>query len=253
MTDKKYIAISVISFLCIVGVMLLDPIAQDIEYHQFKDQATLFYIPNFWNVVTNLPFLFVGLYGLYSILYSQKIKLIPELKIAYLLFFSSVSLVAFGSGYYHLSPDNDSLVWDRLPMTFAFMAFLSIMFAEFISLRLGQRLLWPLIAFGVFSVLYWHYSEGMGEGDLRFYILVQFLTILLIPVILFLFRSRFTNVSGYGYLLGAYIVAKLSEYLDVVVDNNLMLLSGHSMKHLFAALGIFILLKSYINRENTVP
>ena len=252
MADKRYIAINIILFLCIAGVMLLDPIAQNIEYHQFKDQKTFFNIPNFWNVITNLPFLMVGLYGLYSILYTQKLKFIPELKTAYVLFFASVSLVSFGSGYYHLSPDNETLLWDRLPMSFSFMAFISIMIAEFISLRLSKILLWPLVAFGVFSVFYWRYTESVGEGDLRLYILVQFLTILLIPVILLLFRSRFTNVSGYGYLLGAYIVAKLSEYLDVVVDNNLMLLSGHSMKHLFAALGIFILLKSYNNRENTV-
>ena len=43
---------------------LLPPIAQDPTYHQFADQRTLLGIPNFWNVVSNLPFVLVGAMGL---------------------------------------------------------------------------------------------------------------------------------------------------------------------------------------------
>lgn len=245
----KYIVITLLSLSVIFGVMTLDPIAQDLTYHQFKDQRTLLGLPNFLNVVTNLPFLLVGLAGLYSILKTHRMKLIPELKIAYSFFFCGVSLIAFGSAYYHLSPANGTLLWDRLPMTFAFMALLSILIAEFISLRVAQLLFLPLVAFGVFSVFYWQYTEGNGEGDLRLYILVQFLTVLLIPFILLLFNSRFSHTSGYWLLLSAYIVAKIFEYFDTTVHNNILILSGHSLKHLLAALGIFFLLKSYNNRE----
>lgn len=247
--EIKYIAIALISLLCIAGVMTLDPLAQDLTYHQFKDQRTLLGLPNFWNVITNLPFFFVGMAGLYSIFQTDKMMLIPELKMAYILFFSSVSLIAFGSGYYHLSPGNETLGWDRLPMTVAFMALFSIIVAEFISLRISQLLLWPLVAFGIFSIFYWHYTEGHGEGDLRLYLLVQFLPVLLIPLILLLFKAKFTNTSGYWILLSAYIVAKIFEYFDIAVHDSFLLLSGHSIKHLVAALGVFFLLKSYNNRE----
>ena len=143
-----------------------------------------------------LPFLIVGIMGLYSIFYSKKIRLITDLKAAYILFFLGVSLVAFGSGYYHLWPGNSSLLWDRLPMTIAFMALFSIIIAEFVSIQIARFLLWPLVVFGTFSVFYWHYTEGNGEGDLRLYVLVQFLPMILIPLILLLFKSKFTAARG---------------------------------------------------------
>ena len=248
--DIRYLAITIVTLIVIVAVVMLDPIAQDIKYHQFVDQRTFLKIPNFWNVISNLPFLLVGVIGLYSIFHSQRINLINEMKAAYIVFFLGVLLVALGSGFYHLSPENETLVWDRLPMTFAFMALFSIIIGEFISVRWGKWSLWPLLVLGVFSIFYWHFTEGKGEGDLRLYILVQFLPLLLIPLILVLFTPGFTHTRGYWLLLCAYVFAKIFEYFDGVVLNNLIILSGHSIKHLVAALGIYFLLNAYNNRTN---
>ena len=245
-----YIVIALISILGIVGVLMLDPIAQNPEYHLFIDQKNIMGIPNFWNVISNLPFLLIGIMGLYSIFRSHRISLITEMKTAYVMFFLGVSLVALGSGYYHLSPNNGTLLWDRLPMTIAFMALFSIIINEFTSFHLAKFSLWPLVFFGAFSVLYWHHTENIGEGDLRLYILVQFLPMLLIPLILFFFKSKFTGTSGYWFLLFAYTLAKAFEYFDEAI-HNILLLSGHSLKHVVAALGIFFLLKAYNNREPT--
>lgn len=242
------IAIALVSILGIVVVLIIDPIAQDPEYHLFKDQRTIFGVPNFWNIISNLPFLLVGIMGLRSIFCSHRIRLIADMKAAYILFFLGVSLVAFGSGYYHLWPSNGSLVWDRLPMTIAFMALFSAVIGEFTSFHLGKFLLWPLVVFGVFSVLYWHSTESNGEGDLRLYILVQFLPLIVIPLILLFFKSKFTHTSGYWLLLCAYVLAKAFEYFDELVYNT-FLLSGHSLKHVIAALGIYFLLKAYNNRN----
>jgi len=242
--------IALISILGIVSVLMLDPIAQNLEYHLFKDQRTIFGIPNFWNVISNLPFLLVGIMGLHSIFRSHTIRIIAEMKTAYILFFLGVSLVAFGSGYYHLWPSNESLLWDRLPMTVAFMALFSIVINEFTSFHLGKFSLWPLVFFGAFSVLYWHNTESNGEGDLRLYILVQFLPLLLIPLMLLFFKSKFTNTNGYWILLFAYVLAKAFEYFDKEI-HNIILLSGHCLKHVVAALGVLFLLKAYNNREPT--
>jgi len=244
-----HIAIALIVLLGVAGVLMLEPIAQDPEYHIFVDQRTVFSIPNFLNVISSLLFLVVGVLGLYSIMRSHRIRLIPDMRAAYILFFLGVSLVAFGSGYYHLWPGNASLVWDRIPMAIAFMSLFSIIIAEFVSSRWGRLFLWPLVLFGVFSVIYWHSTESVGEGDLRFYILVQFLPMLVIPVILLFFKSRFTRASGYWYLLGAYVVGKVFEYFDGFTQDMLIFLSGHSMKHLVVAIGVALLLKAYNNRR----
>ena len=248
---KGTVAISLVSIVAIICVWMLDPIAQDTKYHLFYDQRTIFNIPNFWNVISNLPFLLVGVAGLYTIFRSRNLQLINDIKIAYILFFSGVSLVAFGSGYYHLSPGNASLVWDRLPMTIAFMALFSIIIAEFVSVHLGKLVLWPLIIFGVFSILYWQHTEARGEGDLRLYILVQFLPIMVIPLILLFFKSRFNYINGYWLLICAYVLAKLFEYFDEAIYTAIPLLSGHTIKHVVAAFGVYLLLKTY-NKRNPV-
>ena len=248
MEKTGLIAIALISIIGVVGVMMLDPIPQDIKYHLFLDQRTIFGIPNFWNVISNLPFLLIGLIGLRGMFRTPGIRYLPEIRVAYILFFAGVSLVAFGSGYYHLRPGNETLLWDRLPMTIAFMALFSVIIAEFVSVRAGKIALLPLIMFGAFSVFYWHRTEGMGQGDLRLYVLVQFLPILIIPLMLLFFKPKFTCTSGYWWLLLAYVLAKVFEYFDEPVFNMLSL-SGHSIKHVIAASGVLILIIAYYKRE----
>ena len=187
--------------------------------------------------------------GLFSLLRPGRIQFIVELKPAYVLFFAGVALVNFGSGYYHLWPGNETLVWDRLPMTFAFMALFAVIIAEFASLKVSRLVLWPLVVFGVFSVFYWHFTESAGRGDLRLYALVQFLPMLLIPLLLLLFKPRFTLTSGYWALLLAYVLAKVFEYYDEGLFESLGFISGHSLKHIVAALGVFLLLRAYKVRE----
>jgi hypothetical protein len=224
-------------------------IPQDPSYHLFKDTRSLCRIPHFWNVCSNFPFLIVGLLGLYS-LKNQKLQVIKEFKIAYFLFFLGVFFVAFGSAYYHLWPTNLTLVWDRLPMTLAFMALFSILIAEFIHVRLGKALLFPFVLLGIASVLYWNYTEKQGQGDLRFYALVQFFPILCIPILLLFFRSRYQPTYAYWGLLLLYGIAKFCESFDQEIFEFLgEQMSGHSLKHLFAALGIFLLWKAYQQRS----
>ncbi|MDQ7017128.1 MAG: ceramidase domain-containing protein, partial [Gammaproteobacteria bacterium] len=130
--------ITLVLIISIIFVWNLPPIAQDTHYHLFADKRTILDIPNFWNVLSNLPFLFVGLAGLYGLLRSKKIQLMDEQKTASVLFFFAVAWVAIGSGYYHLWPDNSTLLWDRLPMTVAFMALFSIVLSEFVSTRFSK-------------------------------------------------------------------------------------------------------------------
>lgn len=211
---------------------LLDPVPQDPAYHRFADTRTLLGIPNFWNVATNLPFLAVGALGLLQ----QSRLASPPLATHYRAFCGAVSLVAIGSAWYHLAPDNARLVWDRLPMTIAFMALFAAVIADRISWIAGRALLWPLVVAGIASIAWWIRGEAAGHGDLRAYGLVQFLPMLLVPLILVLWRAEGICAKRIWMALGAYAAAKLFEYFDAGLFAAGGLLSGHSLKHLAAAL-----------------
>jgi len=240
----------VIGFICIaafVAVFFVEPIAQDSTYHNFADTNEFFGIANFWNVVSNIPFLIVGLMGLAQL---KRLNIIPEMGVAYWLLFFGVTLVAFGSGYYHLNPNNQTLVWDRLPMTIAFMSLFAVIIAEFVNQQKGSLLLFPLLIVGIASVFFWQWTESKGAGDLRFYALVQFLPIIIIPLILLAYRPGFTMISAYWWLLLAYILAKVLEYFDsdiYHVFNQQM--SGHAIKHVAAAVGMYVLLRGFRHRS----
>jgi len=225
------------------------PVAQDVKYHDFIDARRIWSISNFWNVVSNVLFIFVGMLGLYKLSISNKLNTISEINIAYTLLYFGVFLVGIGSVYYHLTPENQTLVWDRLPMTVAFMALLSIIVSEFISIHYGKMLLLPLILSGILSVVYWHFTEVQGEGDLRFYALVQYYPMLAIPVILVCFQSRCTHVYAYWWALAAYLVAKVFEHFDAEIYNALGFISGHALKHITAAVAMYILLIFYEKRN----
>lgn len=226
--------------VAVVVTILAPSIPQDTLYHQFADRRELWGISNFWNVVTNVPFLILGLIGTGILLFGKYRHESHDLQSAYLTFFVGVSLVALGSGYYHLDPSSEALVWDRLPMTVAFMALCSIVAGERLSVCLGTRLLWPLVFMGILSVVYWAYTESLGRGDLRPYALVQFLPGVLIPMILLMFESKYADNRYYWAMLGCYALAKAAEALDGRIFDLLGQFSGHSLKHVLAALGVFI-------------
>ena len=224
-----------------IGVFLIDPIAQDPLYHNFSDAVEMLNVANFWNVVSNIPFAIVGIWGLINV------NKILGYKIQYCFLFIGIILVSMGSGYYHLSPTNSSLVWDRLPMTIVFMSLVSIILSEFINPKLGNRLLMPLVFIGMLSVVYW-----VVFNDLRPYVLVQFYPMFALPIILLSFKSSFTMNYGYWTLIVAYIIAKLSENYDEEIFGTLSFISGHSIKHIISAIGLAVLVFTYIERREII-
>ena len=243
---KIFVAIVVVT---IIGVFSINPIAQDPGYHQFADQRGLINVPNFFDVISNLAFVIVGVMGMRLIGSGQATGGLPELQAVYLTFFVGVFLTGFGSAYYHFHPDNQTLLWDRLPMTIAFMALFSAVVGESISPRIALKLFIPLLAAGMASVVYWYVSELNGSGDLRPYLLVQFLPIVLIPLMLVLFNSRLDGNKYIWGIIGAYAVSKLMEHFDARIYSALGVVSGHSLKHLVAAFATFIFYLALRNRQ----
>ncbi len=232
--NKKYIILAVIAFTVIVAIIMKGAILQDVKYHNFADNRNLYSIPNFWNVISNLPFFIIGLAGIIFMFYQKnKGNKIP-LFVNCFVFFLGIFFTGIGSAYYHYAPANQTLVWDRLPMTISFMSFFSIIIGEYICEKSAKRILLPLLLIGLMSIIYWQMTESRGVGDLRFYAMVQFLPIVLIPLILVLFHSKEKNVIYYWIIIMAYGLAKFFEANDDLIYYY-SFLSGHTIKHFFAA------------------
>jgi len=229
--------VSLLIFFTIViciGLLLHQPIAQDPTYHDFADQRMFFGIPHFSDVVSNLPFIIFGILGVFSLSFNKILcfRDVVERK-AYWFFFIGSILVGLGSGYYHWNPDNATLVYDRWPMTLAFMSIFSAVLNERVSLRCAP-LLWFFLPLGCVSVFYWHVV-----GDLRFYYFVQFFPLACIVLMMSLFPSPYTKACYLWWSFASYAFAKVLEILDkpifALTDG---IVSGHTLKHLFAALSI---------------
>ncbi len=224
----KIILLSVLS-IAILAILYIKPIVQDENYHNFSDNNSILGISNFWNVISNAPFILVGIIGLLKARSEKKTQRVK-------FFFFSIILVGFGSGYYHYFPSSTTLIWDRLPMTLAFMTLFSVVLSEFVSDKLGRNLLIPLLIFGISTILFWEFG---ANHDLRPYVFVQFYPMLAIPIILLFFTNKNSNKTGYWLLLLCYVLAKITEYLDVPIFEKIHWISGHSLKHILAALGIY--------------
>jgi hypothetical protein len=206
--------------ISLLGLLLVPPIPQSQFYHGFADRRTLFGIPNFWNVVSNLPFVLVGALGLWKV----------RRDLSASMFFLGVLLTGFTSSYYHWAPNDWGLFWDRLPMTFAFMAILANVIEERIDERVGKFLLWPLVAFGVLSLLIW-----LRVDDLRLYAWVQFFPCIALPLMFWLFAPKHSGTQYWFIAAGFYLLAKVLEHNDAAIYSALRVMSGHPLKHVAAA------------------
>lgn len=234
----------------LLGVVLMSiygPFPQAQSYHNFADTRVFLGIPHTGDVLTNLGFFIVGGWGLWFLaqpgLSGQTFIDCSEYRL-YRWFFAGVFLTALGSGWYHLEPNNYRLVCDRLPMAVAFMSIFAVMISERVKLSTGITLLVPLVTIGVASILYWIWTEHVGEGDLRWYLLVQFYPLLTIALMLLLLPSPYTLGNYYWGMFVFYTAAKVVEILDhEIFDLTVGLISGHNLKHLLAAAGAAWLLR----------
>jgi hypothetical protein len=240
----------VVATVCV----FLPRIPQPQSYHSFADQRSLFGIPNFGDVASNLPFAVIGVLGIAFLLRSGTDPssgrfLDSRERWPYLVAFVGLLLTAIGSSYYHLHPNNARLVCDRLPMTVVFMSIVAAMIAERVQLRAGLLLLPLFLIAGVASVLQWYASELHGAGDLRFYAAVQAYSALVLLIIL-PFPARYSRGSDLAIIVGFYVLAKVLELLDKpIFFHTGQLVSGHTLKHLAAAAAGYWLLRMLQKRR----
>lgn len=223
------------------------------DYHRFADRRTLLEIPNALNVLSNVGLLIAGIAGMVVVRRRRGAVADRRERAPWLVFFVAIAFTALGSAWYHRAPTNGTLVWDRLPMSVSFMGLLAAIVAERWSAAAGARMLLPSVAIGVGSVLYWHFTSSAGQGDLRPYALVQLFPMLAVPLLLVLFPARYTHGAHWVAALALYALAKIAEVSDVAVFRAGSIVSGHTLKHLLAALAIAVFLRMLSRRSSTAP
>ena len=232
--NRPILIFSGLAVASLAGLLLLPPVPQDQGYHQFADERTIFGIPSFWNVVSNLPFLAVGAAGL------RRFRDDP----ATVVFFLGVFLTGIGSSYYHWNPNDDTLFWDRLPMTLSFAAILALAVSERVDARSGAILLWPVLAIGVFSLVLWRWTD-----DLRLYFWVQFFPGIAVIVLFLLYPAKYTGTRYWIAAAVLYALAKVFEFTDEPIYAVANLLSGHTLKHFAAAGACYAILRYFQTRQ----
>lgn len=245
MTGWRGWLLAAVTGIFAIAAVLLPAMPQPLSYHQFADCRTIWSIPNFFNVVSNLPFLAGGALGLARIWRDGGRCIDPREQLPYLVFFLGALLTCFGSAYYHAAPDNARLVWDRLPMTLGFAGLVAAAIAERADLRLGLRSLWPLLAIGVATTLYWYGSERLGRGNLVPYAAFQGWSVAVIVLLVAAFPARrYTQGALLAWAAAWYGLAKVIEFYDLAIFRLLGgTLSGHTIKHVLASFAVFAIVR----------
>ncbi len=238
----RHILLMAVPVVVLGALFSMPVIPQPLEYHLFADSRGCLGIPSFGDVASNLAFLVAGGLGLYRCLTTR-----PEgARFAWIVFFAGAALVSAGSAYYHWQPDNRTLVWDRLPMTIGFMGAYVALISEHVGKRLEALLILPAIAIGLASVIYWGFVD-----DLRFYLAVQGTVFVTIIVLIAAFPHKPGQRSLMATALTIYGLAVVCEQLDRQIFDILAgMVSGHTIKHLLAAITVFVIARMVYTRPS---
>jgi len=239
--------------LSVAAALVLPRIPQPADYHDFADHRAVACVANFFDVASNLGFLIVGLAGLVVVArpatsFEQRGERWP-----YAVFFVGMVLTALGSAYYHLAPDNERLFWDRLPMAVAFMSLLAAQVVDRFGVRAGLALLVPLLLVGAASVVYWRATERAGDGNVLPYAILQAYSVGILLVIALWHPSRYTRGNDVYWGFAGYVIAKAFELLDRPLFDLGHLVSGHTLKHLAAAVAGWFVCRMLSRRSLCAP
>ncbi len=249
---RSRIRLVLITTLAAIIVLSLTP--QTIlgaSYHDFADKRRLIGVANCLNVLSNIPFIIVGLWGVWWLRPGSTIQSFaqPVERVPYLVFFVGVFLTGAGSFWYHLSPANSRLPWDLLPMTSSYMSMTAAVIVERIDTKAGLWLLGPLVAIGAASVALWYLGDMYGQGDYGFYLFVQFFPPVLLVLVVALFPPRYTRTDLLIAAFALFVLAKTFELFDARIYAFTGMISGHSLKHVTAAISCYWILKMLKQRR----
>jgi hypothetical protein len=241
------------TLLSALAAFLLPAMPQPLPYHDFADQRTMLGVANFLDVASNAAFVLAGLAGVVVVARRRTAFATDRERWPYAVFFLGLVLTGLGSAYYHLRPENESLFWDRLPMTIAFMSLIAAQVVDRIDTRTGLAPLLPMLLVGAASVLYWRATEAVGAGNVMPYAVLQFYAVVILFLLAKLQPSRYTRGNDIYWVFAGYVLAKLLETFDRQFFALGHVVSGHTLKHLAAAVAGLVVVRMLYLREQQMP
>ncbi|WP_035198518.1 hypothetical protein [Acidovorax radicis] len=202
-----------------------------VHQHGFADQRALWGIPCAMDVLSNLPLAIAGVWGLRALRRLAAGALDHTSHAMVTLFFVGLVCTAMGSGVYHWQPQDAGLLWDRLGMVLPFAGLLGLAATSRVSQRAGWATAGAMLLAGPLAVLWWSHA-----GNLMPWAVVQLGGMLVVLALACWPRRDGALAVHLGAVIGLYAVAKLFEAADhAVFDATAQWVSGHSIKHVFAA------------------
>lgn len=252
---KRYLHfIPTFAIALVVALMLLHgPIAQPEQYHTFADLSLWAGIPHAADVMSNLGFAAVALWGALRLWPQRNHPAIRAGWLGYGVFLISLLLTSFGSTYYHLAPDDWRLVWDRLPIALACAGLLAGVRAQLVPRANVNVEVIALAAFAVASVAWWYVGQRSGVGDLRPYLMLQIAPLVLIPLWQAVYGADRADRLWFGFAVVLYVLAKTAEVHDHEMHSALGWITGHTIKHVLASAAAWVLVARLIRSTSSAP
>lgn len=225
-----------------LAVLAQAPIVQPHDHYVFPDQRAFLGVPHALNVLSNLPFALVGALG-----WLRAASLEPRLRFAARVAFLAIAFATVGSSLYHLAPGPERLLVDRLPIALSFAGLTAWVLGDRLGSHWTPGALALLTAFALAALWVW-FGSGVGDGDLRPYVLTQAVPLACIPLLLALFPGTL-DARAFGLALLVYLLGKVCELFDRPLYELGGIVSGHTLKHLLSAAACACLVPAALARR----
>jgi hypothetical protein len=221
----------------------------------FADKRDWFGLPHAMDVLSNLPFAALGVWGLRWLHWHDRAHehvqdamplhhAVAQPPVNLLdcswMFFAGLVLTAAGSAFYHLQPDALRLAADRAGMTVAFAGLIGCAVCERVSARAGWPVAWFVLGAGLLAV-----AVCQETGNVLPWALVQFGGMGLVLVLALATPAPGAIGLRLGWVIFFYALAKLFELSDgAIFEATHHLVAGHSLKHVTAAMAALPVLQA---------